>query len=85
MTTTEEKLMTYKEGFRDGWKDGYEQGRRDASLLNPLPYNIDLSNDRCPVCYGSRALNMNKVCNIPKCPTRVTSLGAAGANGSAGY
>ena len=33
--TTEEKLKTYKEGFRDGFDEGYKRGRADADLLNP--------------------------------------------------
>jgi hypothetical protein len=77
--TIEEKLMTYKEGFRDGWKDGYEQGRRDASLLTPLPYNIDYYTDRCKICGRSGVSAV--VCSVPTCPTRVTSSGAAGEIG----
>ena len=86
--TTEDKLKTYKEGFRDGFDEGYKRGRVDADLLNPykLPHPAPMENwTGCPRC--GRIGMSGVVCNIPGCPrTAYSSISdlPTGANGPAG-
>jgi hypothetical protein len=79
--TTEEKLKTYKEGFRDGFDEGYKRGRADADLLNPyikLPHPAPMEDwTSCPIC-GRNGIS-GVVCSVPNCPTKATSIGVAGS------
>lgn len=72
---TEDKLKTYKEGFRDGFDEGYKRGRADADLLNPykLPHPAPMEDwTACKVC-GKTGVN-NMVCTYHSCPSRITYL-----------
>jgi hypothetical protein len=94
---TEEKLKTYKEGFRDGFDEGYKRGREDGNLLNPyknVPHPAPMEDwVSCHVCGRTGITGV--VCSVPNCPTRATATGAVGSdylnkvpvssNGAAGY
>ena len=73
--TIEDKLKTYKEGFRDGFDEGYKRGRADADLLNPFRYTHPAPMEdwtACRVC-GRTGIS-GVVCTYHGCPTRITSL-----------
>ena len=75
--TTEEKLKAYKEGFKDGFEEGYRRGREDGNLLNPyIPKDNNWTG--CPVCGRTGITGV--VCNFYGCPTRATTIGAAGSS-----
>jgi len=76
VTTTEDILKAYKEGYKDGYNEAVK-----FYVLNPMlnmrPKNNDWTS--CSVCGRTGVSGV--VCNIPKCPTVVWS-GATGAVGS---
>lgn len=70
----------YKQGFVDGFELGYRYGKAYNEILSEVSMT-------CKVCGRSGMTAV--VCNVPQCPTRVTSssyghftgpIGAAGSS-----